>query len=164
MKKLLFLLVFIPLVSFGQEDIERYKVYETTNIYTSLLLDTATGKIWHLQIATGDGDQLKYVLSDEQHAFTEEQITEEYNEDYKYWEETYNSKADSIVSAESKSLWKPFPLETRLAMSTIAKNGRFKLYPTGNMYNFIMVDVINGRTWQVQWSTKENERLVLRFY
>ena len=87
MKKLLFLLVFIPLVSFGQEDIERYKVYETTNIYTSLLLDTATGKIWHLQIATGDGDQLKYVLSDEQHAFTEEQITEEYNEDYKYWEE-----------------------------------------------------------------------------
>ena len=45
----------------------------------------------------------------------------------KKWEENYNSKADSIVSAESKSLWKPFSLEKRLEWSSIAKNGRFKL-------------------------------------
>ena len=164
MKKLLLLLVFIPLMSFGQEDIERYKVYETTNIYTSLLLDTATGQIWHLQIGVGDGDQMKYVLSDEKRAFTEEEITEEWNEDMKEWEENYNSKADSIVSAERKSLWKPFSLETRLEVYSIAKNGRFKLYPTGNNYNFIMVDVIDGRTWQVQWNIDENKRIVDRFY
>jgi hypothetical protein len=41
MKKLLVLLL-LPLFSFSQEDIERYKVYDTDNIYTSILLDTAT--------------------------------------------------------------------------------------------------------------------------
>ena len=164
MKKLLFLLFFIPLASFGQEDIERFKVYETTNIYTSLLLDTATGKIWQLQIGINDTDRIETILSDTKFASTLEDITEEWNEDMKKWEENYNSKADSIVSAESKSLWKPFSLEKRLEWSSIAKNGRFKLYPTGNMYNFIMVDVIDGRTWQVQWNTDENKRIVDRFY
>lgn len=37
-------------------------------------------------------------------------------------------------------------------------NGRFELYPTQNMYNFILLDKINGRTWQVQWSTSWLER------
>lgn len=35
--------------------------------------------------------------------------------------------------------------------------GRFYLYPTKNMYTFIMLDQVDGRTWQVQWSTKTNE-------
>jgi len=43
------------------------------------------------------------------------------------------------------------------------KNGRFFLYPTTNSYNFIMLDQIDGRTWQVQWG-KVGERLVLRIY
>ena len=164
MKKLLFLLVFIPLVSFGQEDIERYKVYETTNIYTSLLLDTATGKIWQLQIGIGDTDQLKTVLSDYKYAESVEEVTEYHNERMTKWEEDYNSKADSIVSPEDKKYWKPLGLDERLSYSNIAKNGRFKLYPTENIKNFIMVDVIDGRTWQVQWHHDEDKRLVLRFY
>ena len=43
------------------------------------------------------------------------------------------------------------------------KNGRFFLYPTTNIYNFILLDQIDGRTWQVQWG-KEGERAVLRIY
>lgn len=43
------------------------------------------------------------------------------------------------------------------------KNGRFFLYPTTNIYTFILLDQINGRTWQVQWG-KEGERLVLPIY
>lgn len=43
------------------------------------------------------------------------------------------------------------------------KNGRFFLYPTSNIYTFILLDQINGRTWQVQWG-KERERLVLPIY
>jgi hypothetical protein len=44
------------------------------------------------------------------------------------------------------------------------KNGRFFLYPTTNMYNFILLDQIDGRTWQVQWSIEPNERMVARIY
>ena len=41
---------------------------------------------------------------------------------------------------------------TRQAEGKDAVCGRFELYPTDNMYNFIMLDQIDGRTWQVQWS------------
>ena len=40
-------------------------------------------------------------------------------------------------------------------------SGRFSLYPTENMYNFILLDNVDGRCWQVQWSFEENNRLVL---
>ncbi|MBB6239659.1 hypothetical protein HDC90_004317 [Pedobacter sp. AK013] len=43
------------------------------------------------------------------------------------------------------------------------KNGRFFLYPTMNTYNFILLDQINGKAWQVQWG-KEEERMVIRIY
>ncbi len=39
-------------------------------------------------------------------------------------------------------------------------NGRFELYPTKNMYNFILLDRITGDTYQVQWSLKEKNRAV----
>lgn len=44
------------------------------------------------------------------------------------------------------------------------KNGRFFLYPTTNIYNFILIDQIDGRVWQVQWSTTPSERLVTPIY
>ncbi len=43
------------------------------------------------------------------------------------------------------------------------KNGRFFLYPTTNIYNFILLDQIDGRAWQVQWG-KEEDRAVIRIY
>ena len=168
MKKLLFLLVFIPLLSFSQEDVERYKVYGTENIYTTLLLDSATGLIWQLQIGMKDVDQLKTPLNEYAYAEYVEDITKEWNESIesktKDWEENYNSKPDSIVSAEDKEFWKPVTFERTIELSYIAQNGRFKLYPTGNMYNFVMVDVIDGRTWQVQWNIDDDTRIVRRFW
>jgi alpha-galactosidase len=43
-------------------------------------------------------------------------------------------------------------------------NGRFTLYPTENMYNFILLDQINGKTWQVQWNNEVNKRFISRIY
>lgn len=40
-------------------------------------------------------------------------------------------------------------------------NGRFELYPTQNIYNFILLDRIDGKTWQVQWSFDEENRAVI---
>lgn len=39
--------------------------------------------------------------------------------------------------------------------------GRFTLYSTSNMYNFILLDQVDGRTWQVQWSTVAANRVIL---
>ncbi len=40
-------------------------------------------------------------------------------------------------------------------------NGRFELYATQNIYNFILLDRIDGNTWQVQWSFDEENRAVI---
>lgn len=39
--------------------------------------------------------------------------------------------------------------------------GRFELYKTQNLYNFILVDTRDGRTWQVQWSTEPDNRGIM---
>ena len=41
------------------------------------------------------------------------------------------------------------------------QNGRFALYPTGNMYNFVLLDRISGKTWQVQWHTDPDNRFIM---
>ena len=43
-------------------------------------------------------------------------------------------------------------------------SGCFELYPTKNMYQFILLDKIMGRKWHVQWSIKEKERWIRRIY
>ena len=40
-------------------------------------------------------------------------------------------------------------------------NGRFELYSTQNIYNFILLDTIDGKIWQVQWSFDEENRAVI---
>ncbi|MEE9438313.1 MAG: hypothetical protein V3V14_04885 [Saprospiraceae bacterium] len=43
-------------------------------------------------------------------------------------------------------------------------DNRFTLYPTENIYNFILLDQVDGNVYQVQWSMKENHRGVLPIY
>lgn len=53
-----------------------------------------------------------------------------------------------------------------LAHGSDAVNGRFELYPTENIYNFILLDQIDGRSWQVQWSLDYRDRgiIPIEFY
>lgn len=53
---------------------------------------------------------------------------------------------------------------TSLVTKEEEKNGRFFLYPTTNIYNFLLLDQIDGRVWQVQWSTEAKSRLVIPIY
>ena len=41
--------------------------------------------------------------------------------------------------------------------------GRFKLYKTENMYNFILLDQISGKMWQAQWAMDEENRGIIPF-
>ncbi len=38
---------------------------------------------------------------------------------------------------------------------------RFELYPTENIYNFLLLDKKDGRVWQVQWSQEKDKRMIL---
>lgn len=60
----------------------------------------------------------------------------------------------------SKQFETPISLTTRVSKED-EKDGRFFLYPTTNVYTFILLDQIDGRVWQVQWSSKAKERIVV---
>ena len=46
------------------------------------------------------------------------------------------------------------------ALSPVRENGRYELYPTQNIYTFILLDTKFGRTYQVQWNTDPKKRFV----
>ncbi|MBK7869162.1 MAG: hypothetical protein IPJ74_00060 [Saprospiraceae bacterium] len=60
------------------------------------------------------------------------------------WQVQYDVKGDNRLEARLSLV----PLVTKEKEA----NGRFTLYPTQNIYTFILLDQLDGRTWQVQWS------------
>jgi hypothetical protein len=38
--------------------------------------------------------------------------------------------------------------------------GRFTLYPTENIFHFILLDQEDGRQWQIQWGLAPDKRLI----
>ncbi len=40
----------------------------------------------------------------------------------------------------------------------------FELYPTQNMYQFLLLDKSNGRAWHVQWGMEDEKRWIRRIY
>lgn len=78
--------------------------------------------------------------------------------------DTRNGKMWQVQwGTESKFRFENTLSDIALANKEEEKNGRFVLYPTTNIYNFILLDQIDGRTWQVQWG-KEEDRTVIRIY
>lgn len=62
------------------------------------------------------------------------------------WMVQYSTKGNQM---EVKFPSSDYPL----VLSTEKANGRFFLYPTQNMYNFLLIDQVDGRVWQAQWNT-----------
>jgi hypothetical protein len=90
----------------------QYRLFETTNIWTFILLDTATGRAWQVQYTLDDNPAGRLVIND----------------------------------------------HSLLPEGVIAKNGRFTLYPTHNIYNFLLIDREDSRIWQLQWSLESKFR------
>jgi hypothetical protein len=105
-----------------------------------------------VQIAVGDGVAMKTVLSDVSWSYTLKEAKEALKSSLDFWE------SDTAEDNEAlKPKWEDFKED-------IGVIGQYKLYQTKKMYNFIMVDVINGSTWQVQWSIDKDKRLVQVIY
>lgn len=96
-------------------EIERFKLFPTQNMWTFIKLDTQTGQMW----------QVQYSVKDDEGRFE------------------YDLNPNPLVSIEKKV------------------NGRFELYSTQNIYNFILLDRIDGKVWQVQWSFDKENRAVI---
>lgn len=71
----------------------------------------------------------------------------------KMWQVQYSVGAENRIESVLNSI--------PLAPGNLELAGRFTLYPTQNIYNFILLDQINGSVYQVQWSAKEENRGVI---
>lgn len=49
-------------------------------------------------------------------------------------------------------------------LSNKGEHGLYELYPTHNIYTFILIDTKFGTTYQVQWGTEPNKRFRERIY
>ena len=167
MKKLILLLLFIPLlVPFfisAQEDIERFKLYNTENINLFLKLDTSFGKISLVQYALEDVEAIDIPLHTGKFAYSKETL-KMFFEDGIDLKKLYSDdfKTRQLEPSLQSDLAKGLTFEEYLKTQNLAQIGRFELYPTKNIYNFIMLDVINGETYQVQWSFEYEKRFVSR--
>lgn len=94
----------------------RYKLYQTENIYTLLQLDTKTGIIYQVQ-----------------------------------WNLDFNKEFCEPINDQD------------LTYGYGNGSGTFELYPTKNMYQFILLDKTNGRMWHVQWGMEKSKQWIRRF-
>ena len=95
----------------------RYKLYQTENIYTFLQLDTKTGQIKQVQWSLDSDKEGSVTINDDDLSYG-----------YGYG------------------------------------SGSFELYPTKNMYQFILLDKTDGRKWHVQWGMEYGNRWIRRMY
>ena len=139
--KYLLILLFIPFISFGQEDIERYKLYPTLNINIFLKLDTSTGLMWIVQKASSDVESFEQPINVFQFAHLQEEI--------------------DILKSRNVD-WVRLNKFTKSETPIVGRVGRFKLYPTDNMFNFLLQDVISGDTFQVQWGFSFTDHMIFK--
>lgn len=94
---------------------QRYKLYQTDNIYTFLQLDTKTGMIEQVQ-----------------------------------WSLDSDNEGSVSINIED------------LTYGLGCGSGSFELYPTKNMYQYLLLDKTTGRKWHVQWGMESSKRWIRR--
>ena len=107
-------------------DIERFKIYPTQNINFFLKLDTSRGLVWLLRKASDEAEKGEVKVQSKNLAFIQSEI--------EVWQKLADLREEPFDSTK------------------IAQVGRFKLYETQNIWNFLLLDVIDGDTWQLQWN------------
>jgi hypothetical protein len=72
--------------------------------------------------------------------------------DGRLWHVTFTNDKDKGVQLK-------IPINDKaLVAGTSAKNSRFTLYPTDNMWNFLLLDQDDGRVWQCQFTMEAANR------
>ena len=107
-----------------EDQSDRYKIYQTENIYCLLELDTYTGTIYQIHYTTDENGFERKVL------------------------------LDSLSSVNKNEIHRELPFNV--------KHLDFELYPTKNMYTFILVEQYSGNVWHVQWNNNESYRFIIQ--
>lgn len=72
----------------------------------------------------------------------------------KMWQVHFTIEKDGV---DGQLILNPTPLVSK----DKEVNGRFNLYPTNNVFNFLLLDQLDGSVFQVQWSMEKEYRGVI---
>ena len=167
MKKLILLLLFIPLVSFGQDD-EKKGLNNILEQVKKIAKEYAKdGEIKMIKVDTiayqYDVNKIKKVNKNRYELYATQNIynflklntaTGQINQ--VQWSTEENNRFETYINPTTLvdyeggfDTWNNLPA------------GRFKLYPSENIYTFLLLDKEDGRTWQVQWSLEGEKRFII---
>ncbi|GHA31765.1 hypothetical protein GCM10007103_11760 [Salinimicrobium marinum] len=148
--------------------IRTYRIFPTGNMWYFIKLNTQTGEMWQIEF-----DQNKTKISEiplNSLALNEEQIEMDnrftlfptqnnwtfllLDQLYgKIWQVNWDTKPEKneIVPLNNSSL-----IEEQKEIES-----RFTLYPTQNSWNFLLLDKIDGRLWQIRRSKKSGGKEII---
>lgn len=139
----------------------------------SLLSIFICGKAQTNSIATNPIDSVAVSTSDLVNDLVTLQLKQHLSERYKIYptENIYNLlKLDRQTGKIEQIQWsldsnKEFSVTLNSSdLSLYEGLNSFELYPTQNMYQFILLDRATGRTWHVQWGTESKKRWITRIF
>lgn len=68
------------------------------------------------------------------------------------------------MNNSSSAMESPIDDTSLILADTPLRAGRFELYPTNNMYTFILLDTEKGYSYQVQWNTNPENKFRIRIF
>ena len=162
MKRLLLILMLIPIWLIGSAQNDSIQSTDDDSI---ALTKSNTQIIAHLDTIVSEIDELVYDavrlrIKESRNSYKMYQTENMYNLlkldtqtgkiEQVQWSLNENEEFSISINSDDLSLWNSV--------------NSFELYPTKNMYQFILLDKYSGRTWHVQWGLSSNKRWIKRIY
>ena len=149
MRKLLYLTMF---VTFATTSLAQSSS-KTDSLLNSIDTNSAFCKVWLERIVSDLKSKERYKLYPTNNIYTFLQLdTQTGMIEQVQWSLDSDNEGTITINYEN------------LSSSYSSEPGTFELYPTQNMYQFILLDKTNGRKWHVQWGIGEKKRWIRRIY
>lgn len=155
MKQVLFLLFFLPISIFAQSDESNDSVAVEPISPIEQILENTQRLV--LQNAFVDGCRGHYKMYKTENMYVFLKLNTSTGQiELVQWSLDYEKEFSIWLNSTD--------LSTYSDHSPYSKIGRFELYPTNNIYQFILLDTTDGRTWHVQWGTESKKQWIRRIY
>ena len=152
----------------NENDIRTYRVFPTENMWYFIKLNTRTGEMWQIEFDQNKTEQLEIPLT----SLALDDKQEEIDNRFTLYPTIDNSTfllLDQMNGKMWKLNWDTKPEKNVIVSLNITSlidkqkeiDNRFILYPTQNSWNFLLLDKIDGRLWQVRWSKKSQGKEII---
>ncbi len=144
--------------------IRTYRLFPTINVQYFIKLNTRTGQMWQIEFDEKETNQSEIPLNSLSLVEKQKEVDNRFT-----LYPTENPWTFLLLDQMNGKIWqaqwdmKPKKTEI-LALNSLPLieeqkevDNRFTLYSTQNSWNFLLLDKINGKIWQVRWSMKSEK-------